>query len=791
MRMNRHICIHGHFYQPSRENPWLSAVLREESAAPYHDWNERITAECYAPNTAARILSDRGMIADIVSTYASVSFDAGPTLLGWLEAQRPGVYAAILDADRESSERFSGHGSAIAQAYHHTILPLATPRDREAEVRWGIEDFVSRFNRRPEGMWLPECAVDYPTLETLAAAGIAFTLLSPAQASRIRLPGGDWTPVAGGALDTTRPYRCSLPSKKTIDIFFYDPAISSAVAFGDLLADGKKFASRLLSAAAPHAASLVSVATDGETYGHHHRFGEMALAYCLREIERHSGAQLTIFGEFLEKHPPEAEVGISENTSWSCAHGLERWRSGCSCTTGAYPGWSHDWRLQLREAVDYLRGMLAPFFESALRPLCPDPWKARGSYVRVIRDPSITDRFLLEQAGRSLSPVERIRACMLLEMARHAMMMYTSCGWYFDDIAGIEAVQVMAHACRAMDLARALGGPDAEPEFTAILARARSNILPEGDGARIYRTRAASSRIDPAGIGAHFALCAAVTAISCTGAYEVTTMAEARSGEDVASTIRIRSHRTGEETCIAAAVTRTAAGEPVAGVRIAPATAPDALLGLLQTRGDTDAQTFLARHFDRVCTVGDLFPAEREQVLRGWIAGQGAPLDAALRAFSREFPPVSEALTGASDPLLVRAAAFYRYNADLHALLSAGTPETAAIGTAVRMMLRHAIPPCHALLGPAARTQVNKLLRKAAGRPGDPGPLEDALGLLSSLRRIELTPDPWESQNLLYALMHRQLREQAGREGCGDANAVRWLRACRALAELLGMEVEQ
>ncbi|KQC05328.1 MAG: hypothetical protein APR53_08070 [Methanoculleus sp. SDB] len=787
--MNRHICIHGHFYQPSRENPWLSAVLREESAAPYHDWNDRITAECYAPNSAARILSDTGMIADIVSTYASVSFDAGPTLLGWLETQRPAVYAAFLDADRESRERFAGHGSAIAQAYHHTILPLATARDREAEVRWGIEDFVSRFNRRPEGMWLPECAVDYPTLETLAAAGIAFTILSPAQASRVRLPGGDWMPVAGGALDTTRPYRCPLPSEKTIDIFFYDAGISSAVAFGDLLADGGRFASCLLAAPAPHAPSLVSVATDGETYGHHHRFGEMALAYCLREIERHSGARLTVYGEFLEKHPPEAEVGISEHTSWSCAHGLERWRSGCSCTTGAYPGWSHGWRRQLRDAVDYLRGTLDPFFESALRPLCPDPWKAREEYIRVLRDPSIADRFLAGQAGRSLSPGERIRACMLLEMARHAMMMYTSCGWYFDDIAGIEAVQLMADACRAMDLAKALGGPDAEPEFTAILAGARSNIHAEGDGARIYATRAASSRIDRAGIGAHFALCAAFGAVACTGAHEVTTEADVRSGDDAASTIRIRSHRTGEETCIAAAVVRTAAGEPLAGVRVAPAVSPDALLGLLRTRGDTDAHTFLARHFDRVFTVGDLFPAEREQVLRERIAGRGAPLDAALRAFSREFPPVSEALTGAPDPLTVRAAAFYRLNADLYALLSAGTPDTAAISTAARTLVRHAIPPYPALLAPAARTQVNALLRNAAQRTGDPGPLEDALGLLSALRRIPLTPDTWESQNLLFSLMHGQLAEQAEREGRGDPDAVRWLRACRALAALLGMEV--
>ncbi|HEX9501689.1 MAG TPA: glycoside hydrolase, partial [Thermoanaerobaculia bacterium] len=268
----RFICIHGHFYQPPRENPWLEAVETQDSAHPYHDWNERITAECYEPNASSRILDSHDRITKIINNYASISFNFGPTLLSWLEHREPSTYAAILDADRMSRERFGGHGSAISQVYNHMILPLANARDRRTQVRWGIRDFEKRFGRLPQGMWLPETAVDIPSLEALAAEGIEFTILEPRQAKR-----------AGGPVDPTRPYICKLPSGRSIAIFFYDGAISRAVAFENLLARGENLAHRLLAAFADSRdqPQLVNIATDGETYGHHHRYGDMALAYAL------------------------------------------------------------------------------------------------------------------------------------------------------------------------------------------------------------------------------------------------------------------------------------------------------------------------------------------------------------------------------------------------------------------------------------------------------------------------------------------------------------------------------
>ncbi|HWW62545.1 MAG TPA: glycoside hydrolase, partial [Thermoanaerobaculia bacterium] len=324
--MLRHLTIHGHFYQPPRENAWLEAVETQDSAFPWHDWNERITNECYEPNATARILDAKDRIRRIVNNYACISFNFGATLLMWLEQRAPQTYAAILEADRISRPRFSGHGSAIAQAYNHIILPLANDRDKRTQVRWGIRDFEVRFGRRPEGMWLPETAVDIASLEALAAEGIAFTILEPSQAKQ--------------AVDPTRPYLCELPSGRSIAIFFYDGPISRAVAFENLLARGEVFAHRLLGAFADDLTrpQLVNIATDGETYGHHHRFGEMALAYALQIIEARPDVRITNYGEFLAEHPPTHEVEIVENTAWSCAHGVERWRSDCGCNAGGGPG---------------------------------------------------------------------------------------------------------------------------------------------------------------------------------------------------------------------------------------------------------------------------------------------------------------------------------------------------------------------------------------------------------------------------------------------------------------------
>jgi alpha-amylase/alpha-mannosidase (GH57 family) len=507
----RYICVHGHFYQPPRENPWLGAVEREPSAHPYHDWNARITAECYAPNAASRILDPAGRIIAIVNNYARMSFDVGPTLMAWLETEAPAVYQAICEADRLSRERFSGHGSALAHAYNHVILPLAAEKDRRTEIRWGIADFVHRFHRSPEGFWLPETAVDLPTLEDLAEAGIRFTVLAPHQAARVRRLGTNvWQTVEPDSLDPKMPYRVSLPSGRNLAVFFYDAAVARAVAFEGLLADGAAFADRLVRQFDAHSAEpqLVHIATDGETYGHHHRHGDMALAFALACLEQRGEVRLTNYGEYLERHPPTHEVEVRPGTSWSCPHGVERWRADCGCSTGSHPGWHQRWRAPLRAALDWLRDEVAPLFEADAGALLVDPWAARDDYIAVVLDrrPETVDAFLAGHVRRALSPAERIRLLKLLELERHVLLMYTSCGWFFDDLSGLETTQVLRYAGRAVQLAEDLFGRPFEAGLVARLAQAPSNEPAVGDGARWWQQAVRPVMTDLVGVGAHAAV---------------------------------------------------------------------------------------------------------------------------------------------------------------------------------------------------------------------------------------------------------------------------------------------
>ncbi|HEY3929611.1 MAG TPA: DUF3536 domain-containing protein [Candidatus Koribacter sp.] len=510
--MDRYLCIHAHFYQPPRENPWLEAIEQQDSAYPFHDWNERITSECYAQNSAARILGPNGRIHQIFSNYAHISFNFGPTLLSWMEEKAPNVYQRILDADKQSGERCSGHGNAIAQAYNHMILPLASRRDKQTQVIWGIQDFEKRFGRRPEGMWLPEAAVDVESLEVLVDQGIAFTVLAPHQAGQVRKlgPGGRWKNVEGGHIDPTRGYLCRLPSGKQISLFFYDGPISRAVAFEGLLSNGETFAKRLLSGFSGNRdwPQLMHIATDGETYGHHHRHGDMALAYALHYIETNNLAVVTNYGEYLEKHPPTHEVEVVNNTSWSCAHGIERWRSNCGCNSGMKPGWTQEWRAPLRNALDQLRDGLAQPYEEGARRLLKDPAVARDRYISVILDRSkgSLDSFFCEQQSHELNREERVQALKLLEMQRHAMLMYTSCGWFFDELSGIETVQVIMYAGRAIQLAQELFGNGFEHQFLEALAQAHSNLPEIGTGADIYQRSVKPAQVNLLSVGAHYAI---------------------------------------------------------------------------------------------------------------------------------------------------------------------------------------------------------------------------------------------------------------------------------------------
>ncbi len=401
-----YICIHNHFYQPPRENPWLEAVELQDSAYPYHDWNERITAECYAPNGASRILDAENRIRQIVNNYGATSFNFGPTLLSWLRSSAPQVYQLILDADRQSQERFSGHGSAIAQAYNHMILPLANSRDKSTQILWGIQDFQHRFGRKPEGMWLPETAVDLESLDLMAQQGIKFTILAPRQAARVRRIGGrTWNDVQGEKIDPTRAYRCRLSGRRSIALFFYDGPISRAVAFEGVLDNGERLAERLLGAFSESRdwPELVHIATDGETYGHHHAHGEMALSYALDHIESKQLAEITNYGEFLERHPPTHDVEIIENSSWSCIHGIERWKSDCGCNSGRQ-GWNQAWRAPLRQALDGLRDGVTQCFEARGGELFKDPWAARNDYIQVVldRSPASVSGFLAGMLRGSL-----------------------------------------------------------------------------------------------------------------------------------------------------------------------------------------------------------------------------------------------------------------------------------------------------------------------------------------------------------------------------------------------------
>ena len=528
---SRYLCVHGHFYQPPRENPWLETVELQDSATPYHDWNERITSECYAPNGASRIVNQQHQIIRIVNNYARMSFNFGPTLLSWLEDFAPRTYRMIQDADRVSAERYSNHGSALAQVYNHIIMPLASERDARTQIRWGIADFAHRFGRQPEGMWLAETAVSRSVLDLLAQERIKFTILAPHQCLRVRKlstnnqqPTTDnqsaWSDTPDATVDPSQAYLVKLNDGRSIAVFFYDGPASRAIAFEGLLNDGETFGRRLVSGfQADKPASepqLIHVATDGESYGHHHKRGEMALSYALHWIEENNLAQLTNYGEFLEKFPPQWEAEVVDESSWSCSHGVERWRSDCGCN-GGKAGWNQRWRTPLREALDLLRDRTAPLAEAVAAPLLKDLWAARNAYIHVILDRSADnlDRFFAAHATHTLTPQERTTVFELLEFQRHAQLMYTSCGWFFDDISGIETIQIIAYAGRVLQLARKLfsdpvlfgnAASDLEAEFLAILALAKSNNPDIADGAEVYRRFVTAGRLDLESVGAHYAI---------------------------------------------------------------------------------------------------------------------------------------------------------------------------------------------------------------------------------------------------------------------------------------------
>ncbi|MBI4334924.1 MAG: DUF3536 domain-containing protein [Chloroflexi bacterium] len=806
--MDRYICIHGHFYQPPRENPWLEAVELQYSAYPYHDWNERVAAECYAPNSTSRILEGENRIINIINNYGKISFDFGPTLLAWLEARAPETYQAILDADREGQSRFSGHGTAIAQAYNHVIMPLANRRDKFTQLTWGIKDFERRFKRLPEGLWLPETAVDLETLDIMAELGVKFTILAPHQAKRVRLMGSsDWNDVSGARIDPTRAYEASLPSGRKIGVFFYDGPMSRAVAFEGLLSSGEGFANRLIGGFSDRRdwPQVVHIATDGESYGHHHRWGDMALAYALNLIEAGNMARLTNYGEFLEKHPPTHEAEIIENTSWSCVHGIERWRANCGCNAGGHPGWSQEWRAALRRALDWLRDTVGWKYEQRAGQLLKDPWRARDGYVSLVMDrsPEAAWRFFADHAIRELNGEEVVTALKLLELQRHAMLMYTSCGWFFDELSGIETVQVIQYAGRVVQLAQDLFGDDIEDNFFRLLEVAKSNIPEHGDGRRIYEKFVRPTMIDLGKVAAHFAISSLFqqypekTRIYC---YDV----DVESGRDFAcgktkgivGRARFTSAITRESEVISYSALQFGDHNIDAGVR--KYRGKEAFEGMLEELSRTcvvadfpGTVRLLDKHFGpSTYSVRSLFRDQQNKVLNSILESSISEAESAYRQVYRSNYPLMRFLTELGNPLPVafKAAAELVLNTDLRRALSAAAPDFEVIRNLLDDSALWKIELDTEGLAHVYRQTLERKISDFISKAEDLALLTEMESLVSLVRTLPFPVDIRQAQNSYFRKL-KMVRQGQRQTGEGQKAADEWTAHFVALGEKLSVRV--
>jgi alpha-amylase/alpha-mannosidase (GH57 family) len=791
--------VHGHFYQPPRENPWLETVEVEDSAAPYHDWNERISAECYAPNSASRITNRKGEIVRIMNNYARMSFNFGPTLLKWMADKTPLTYRTILDADRTSAQRYGGHGSAIAQAYNHIILPLANRRDAVTQIRWGIADFEHRFGRRPEGMWLAETAVNRSVLDMMAAEGIKFTILAPHQCARIRQFATDnWLPTPDATVDPTHPYLVKLDQGRSIAVFFYDGPASRAIAFEGLLNSGEAFGSRLLNgfrAPKPGSADTVQlshVATDGESYGHHHKYGEMALSYAMHWIEDNGHATLTNYGEFLEKFPPEWEAEVVENTSWSCVHGVERWRSNCGCN-GGKPGMNQQWRAPLREALDFLRDATAPLAEALAAPLLLDLWSARDDYIHIVldRSPASVDRFFALHAKRHITPEERITLLELLELERHTQLMYTSCGWFFDEISGIETIQIIAYAGRVLQLAAKLFGPAGtalEERFLEILARAKSNLPEVGDGAKLYRRYVTGLRIGLEQVGAHYAISSIFRGYPEDGqlfcfdlhrdSYESYTSGRGKVAIGRAH-LRSRITEENEEICFAvlhlgdqnlsAAVRRYSTGGPENGSAFAAFSSQ--IRTAIQRANLPEVIRLIDRFFGTIAySLTSLFADEQQRILRTILNQTLAEMEDSLRKIYEDHASLLHFLTesGVAAPPALAIAANFAINASLrHAIEAENFDATGMAALFLRAATDHvAIDQSALSFAAAERIKLAMVQIETAVYAGQPpnAALGTALAIALALRTMPFDVNLWQAQNIWNELFRRADRSNCSAE---------------------------
>lgn len=806
--MDRYICIHGHFYQPPRENPWIEEIELQDSAYPYHDWNERITAECYAPNTASRLIDGEGRIIAIMNNYSKMSFNFGPTLLTWMEKHDANAYRTILEADKLSQERFSGHGSALAQAYNHMIMPLANSRDKRTQIIWGIKDFRKRFGREPEGMWLPETAVDTETLEILAQQGIRFTILSPFQAKSFRKidTNQEWQSAEGGIIDPSTYYRCPLPSGRSIHVFFYDAPISREVAFGDLLTSGERFAHRLMGAFSDQRdwPQLVHIATDGETYGHHHQYGDMALAYCLHFIEESNLARLTNYGELLEKYPPLYEVQIFESSSWSCAHGVERWRNDCGCNSGMHSGWHQKWRSPLRGALDALRDQVIPAYTREASLYLKDPWEARESYIEVVLDRSeeTIENFLKQHAVRELSTLEKSRVLKLLEIQRHAMLMYTSCGWFFDEISGPETVQVMEYASMSMQRTREILGLSLEPMFVFDLEKAPSNVF--GNGAEVYHRLVDPSKVDLTRVGAHYAVSSLFNDYpEQTKIFNFTVESQdykkIKAGKITLATgkARIRSDFTWDEVKKSFSVLHL--GDHNISGGLADFRGEEAFSSMGREiwtafeQGDTTGIIrLLGKHFGmNNFSIWHLFRDEQRKVIHEILEYSHVGIEASYRKIYEDHNPVMNFLSSINIPIpkSIFLAVEHIVNVDMRRAFEREEVDTEKLKRLIVESNRWGITLDKAAIEYDVSLWVASLMEKATRDPMNLGIFVTITKALEILEPLYLNLNLWKAQNMYFSIKQRLGAEGEERVKGDDASEKEWLDAFHNLAEKLRIKV--
>jgi alpha-amylase/alpha-mannosidase (GH57 family) len=787
----------------------LEQIELQDSAYPYHDWNERISAECYAPNLAARILDGQQRITGIVNNYSKISFNFGPTLLSWAQEHAPDAYRGLIEADKQSQKNFSGHGSAMAQAYNHMILPLANSRDKKTQVRWGFEDFVFRFGRLPEGMWLPETAVDLESLDLMAQAGLSFAILAPHQARAIRRVNSDeqWQDVTGGKIDPSRAYLCKLQEGRSIVLFFYDGPISQAIAFEKLLDNGEKFGNRLVGAFSDQRdwPQIMHVATDGETYGHHHRHGEMALAYALNFIEGHKLARITNYGEFLEHNPPEWEAQIYENTAWSCVHGIERWRSNCGCNSGRI-GWNQEWRAPLRAALDWLRDNVNPHFENMGATLFQDPWAARDGYINVVLDrmPESRQRFGEEHFKTELSAADQVRAWKLLELQRHAMLMYTSCGWFFDDLSGIETVQVIQYAGRVVQLAEQLFGVPFVDAFLERLAAAHSNLAEYGDGANIYRKYVKPSMVDLEKVGAHYSISSLFTPYSERAdifSYSVKRLdyhtGEAGKLRMAMGQARFTSKVTQESEVLTFWVVHFGDHNVAGGVQPVEETAgyQDLVEKINESFARVDIPEvvrLLDKRFGKTYSLRSLFRDEQRRIVRSILSATVAEAEAAYLSLYEHHAALMRFITRLGTPMPREFTAAIEYA--INSLLRRACSSDELDGERIQSLLREAqasnVSLDRTTLEFSLRRKIEVLSARFASDPSNLDKLEDLRGALRIVAMMPFPVNVWSAQNHIYALQAGLMQRTKRRAQRGDAKAKSWVEAYIQLCDLLHIRVQ-